>query len=98
MYVKIYKIYFLDTEAEFMNVKFRWGFLGIILRVLRLKVSLYNVSRSDCEKQDFCPSYYVQEFGLCTPRLIFLPNAALLVLASFNQLGWSTYCTVLSAE
>ncbi len=28
------------TESEFMNVQFRWG---IILRVLRLEVSVYNV-------------------------------------------------------
>ncbi len=29
---------FTSTEAEFMNVQFRWGFWGIILRVLRLRV------------------------------------------------------------
>jgi hypothetical protein len=33
----------MGTEPEFMNVQFRRGFLGIILRVLRLEVSLYNV-------------------------------------------------------
>jgi hypothetical protein len=32
-----------STEAEFMNVQFRSGFLGIILKVLRLEVSVYNV-------------------------------------------------------
>ncbi len=31
------------TEAEFMNVQFHWGFLGLILRVLRLEVSLHSV-------------------------------------------------------
>jgi hypothetical protein len=31
------------TEAEFMNVQFRWGFQGIILRGLRLEVSVYYV-------------------------------------------------------
>ncbi len=30
------------TEAEFMNIQFRWGFC-IILRVLRLEVSVHNV-------------------------------------------------------
>ncbi len=29
------------TEAEFMDVQFHWSFLGIILRVLRLEVSVY---------------------------------------------------------
>ncbi len=29
-------------EVQFMNVQFRWGFSGIILRVLRLEVSVYN--------------------------------------------------------
>ncbi len=30
-------------EAEFINIQFRWGFLGIILRVLRHEVSVCNV-------------------------------------------------------
>ncbi len=33
----------VDTEAEFMNVQFCCGSLGIILGVLRLDVSVYNV-------------------------------------------------------
>jgi hypothetical protein len=32
-----------SAEAEFMNVQFPLRFLGIILRVLRLKFSVYNV-------------------------------------------------------
>ena len=32
-----------NTEAEFINVLFSLKFLGIILRVLRLEVSVYNV-------------------------------------------------------
>jgi hypothetical protein len=52
-----------QPEAEFMKVQFRSGFLGIISRVLRLDVSVYNiyltsqfqttcsksVNRGDCE-------------------------------------------------
>jgi hypothetical protein len=33
----------MKTEAEFINVQFRLRFLGRILRVLRLEVSVYNV-------------------------------------------------------
>jgi hypothetical protein len=33
----------VNTEAEFMNVKISLRFLGIILRVIRLAVSVYNV-------------------------------------------------------
>ncbi len=32
-----------NTEAEFMNVQFFLRFLGVILRVLRIEVSVYNV-------------------------------------------------------
>ncbi len=32
-----------STEAEFMNVQFSLRFLGIILGVLRIEVSVYNV-------------------------------------------------------
>jgi hypothetical protein len=31
------------AEAEFMNVLFCWDFLGIILIIIRLEVSVYNV-------------------------------------------------------
>jgi hypothetical protein len=31
------------TEAEFMNLQISLGFLAIILRILRLEVSVYNV-------------------------------------------------------
>jgi hypothetical protein len=64
-------------EAKFMKVQF-W-FLGIILRVLRLEVSAYNVyitnhfqttsaggvtvNSMEENSSDFCPNY-VQEFGL----------------------------------
>ena len=34
---------YISPEAEFMTVQFCWGFLGIILRVLRLKMSVCNV-------------------------------------------------------
>jgi hypothetical protein len=33
----------ISTEAEFMNVTISLRFLGIILRVLRLEVTVYNV-------------------------------------------------------
>ncbi len=43
--LSISTLYFVFTadEAEFMSVQFLLRFLGIILRVLRLEVSVYNV-------------------------------------------------------
>jgi hypothetical protein len=35
--------YKVRAEAEFMNILFSWDFLGIILRVIRLEVSIYNI-------------------------------------------------------
>ncbi len=32
----------IGQKAEFMNVQFSWGLVGIILRILRLEVFLHN--------------------------------------------------------
>jgi hypothetical protein len=43
-----------EPEAEFMNVKFPLRFQGIILRVLRLEVSVYSVYVTNQFLNHFC--------------------------------------------